>query len=154
MQRDVLLKALAFYEEFAEEKSSDPEVRLETARAARRVGDIQHRLGDVARAATAYEQALTRLEQLRQDSPNLPGCRDELAQVHNNRGNLFRDTGQLADAAREYRDAQALFADLKSSTELIHELDPEGARRIIDPALRTMVDAVRQYDGYVVHAAA
>jgi class 3 adenylate cyclase len=31
-------------------------------------------------------------------------------------------------------------------------LDPEGARRIIDPALKAMVEAVRQYDGYVVQS--
>jgi class 3 adenylate cyclase/predicted ATPase len=46
----------------------------------------------------------------------------------------------------------ALFADLKGSTELIHDLDPEGARSIIDPALKTMVDAVRGYDGYIVQS--
>jgi predicted ATPase/class 3 adenylate cyclase len=45
-----------------------------------------------------------------------------------------------------------LFADLKGSTELIHDLDPEAARAIIDPALKIMVDAVRQYDGYVVQS--
>ena len=55
-------------------------------------------------------------------------------------------------AEGERKTVTALFADLKGSTELIHELDPEGARRIIDPALRTMVDAVRQYDGYVVQS--
>jgi class 3 adenylate cyclase len=46
----------------------------------------------------------------------------------------------------------ALFADLKGSTELIHDLDPEGARAIIDPALKVMIYAVRQYDGYVVQS--
>ncbi|HJU09240.1 MAG TPA: AAA family ATPase, partial [Candidatus Binataceae bacterium] len=46
----------------------------------------------------------------------------------------------------------ALFADLKGSTELIYNLDPEGARSIIDPALKTMVDAVREYDGYIVQS--
>lgn len=56
----------------------------------------------------------------------------------------------LADGER--KTVTALFADLKGSTQLIHELDPEAARRIIDPALKTMVDAVRQYDGYVVQS--
>ena len=46
----------------------------------------------------------------------------------------------------------ALFADIKGSTELMEELDPEEARAIIDPALKLMIEAVRRYDGYVVQS--
>src|SRR5713226_4513006 len=45
----------------------------------------------------------------------------------------------------------ALFADIKDSTALIEDLDPEEARRIIDPALKLMMDAVHRYEGYVAH---
>ena len=43
----------------------------------------------------------------------------------------------------------ALFADLKGSTQLMEDLDPEEAHAIVDPALRIMVEAVRRYEGYV-----
>jgi class 3 adenylate cyclase len=46
----------------------------------------------------------------------------------------------------------ALFADIKGSTELMEDLDPEDARAIIDPALKLMMDAVHRYDGYVVQS--
>jgi class 3 adenylate cyclase/tetratricopeptide (TPR) repeat protein len=46
----------------------------------------------------------------------------------------------------------ALFADIKGSTELMEELDPEEAAAIIDPALKLMIDAVQRYDGYVVQS--
>jgi len=46
----------------------------------------------------------------------------------------------------------ALFADIKGSTELIRDLDPEEARAIIDPALKLIIDAVHRYDGYVVQS--
>src|SRR6516225_885705 len=46
----------------------------------------------------------------------------------------------------------ALFADIRGSTELMEDLDPEEARAIIDPALNIMVEAVRRYDGYVVQS--
>ena len=46
----------------------------------------------------------------------------------------------------------ALFADIKGSTELMEDLDPEDARTIIDPALRLMIEAVHRYDGYVVQS--
>jgi class 3 adenylate cyclase/predicted ATPase len=46
----------------------------------------------------------------------------------------------------------ALFADIKGSTELEQDLDPEEARAIVDPALKLMIDAVRRYDGYIVQS--
>jgi class 3 adenylate cyclase/tetratricopeptide (TPR) repeat protein len=52
----------------------------------------------------------------------------------------------------ERKTVTALFADIKGSTELMEDLDPEAARGIIDPALKLMIDAVRRYDGYVVHS--
>jgi len=41
----------------------------------------------------------------------------------------------------ERKTVTALFADIKGSTELMENLDPEEARAIIDPALRIMVEA-------------
>jgi double zinc ribbon protein/adenylate/guanylate cyclase family protein len=52
----------------------------------------------------------------------------------------------------ERKTVTALFADIKGSTELMEDLDPEEARAIIDPALRLMIEAVRRYDGYVVQS--
>ena len=52
----------------------------------------------------------------------------------------------------ERKTVTALFADIKGSTELEQDLDPEEARAIIDPALKLMIDAVRRYDGYVVQS--
>ena len=46
----------------------------------------------------------------------------------------------------------ALFADIRGSTELMADLDPEEARAIIDPALKLMIEAVRHYDGYIVQS--
>jgi class 3 adenylate cyclase len=52
----------------------------------------------------------------------------------------------------ERKTVTALFADIKGSTELMADLDPEEARAIIDPALKLMIEAVRRYDGYVVQS--
>jgi class 3 adenylate cyclase/tetratricopeptide (TPR) repeat protein/ribosomal protein L40E len=52
----------------------------------------------------------------------------------------------------ERKTVTALFADIKGSTELMRDLDPEEARAIIDPALKIMVEAVQRYDGYVVQS--
>ena len=52
----------------------------------------------------------------------------------------------------ERKTVTALFADIKGSTELMEDLDPEEARAIIDPALKLMIEAVHRYDGYVVQS--
>jgi class 3 adenylate cyclase len=52
----------------------------------------------------------------------------------------------------ERKTITALFADIKGSTELMEDLDPEKARAIIDPALKLMIDATHRYDGYVVQS--
>ena len=59
-------------------------------------------------------------------------------------------SGELSDGER--KTVTALFADIKGSTELMEDLDPEEARAIIDPALKLMIDAVRRYEGYVVQS--
>ena len=49
----------------------------------------------------------------------------------------------------ERKQVTVLFADIKGSTELIADLDPEAARQLLDPALHLMMDAVHRYEGTV-----
>src|ERR1700688_1881476 len=68
----------------------------------------------------------------------------------------IRVTSEKPDASTtlegERKTVAALFADIKGSTELEQDLDPEAARAIIDPALKLMIEAVRRYDGYIVQS--
>jgi Adenylate and Guanylate cyclase catalytic domain len=49
----------------------------------------------------------------------------------------------------ERKQVTVLFADLKGSTELIRDFDPEQARAILDPALHAMMEAVHRFEGTV-----
>ena len=49
----------------------------------------------------------------------------------------------------ERKQVTVLFADLKGSTELIRDLDPEQAQALLDPALRHMMEAVHRFEGTV-----
>ena len=51
--------------------------------------------------------------------------------------------------AGERKQITVLFADLKDSMALIHDLDPEAAQQLLDPALHAMMDAVHRYEGTV-----
>jgi class 3 adenylate cyclase len=52
----------------------------------------------------------------------------------------------------ERKTVAALFADIKGSTELMRDLDPEEARGIVDPVLHLMMAAVLRYGGYVAQS--
>jgi Double zinc ribbon len=49
----------------------------------------------------------------------------------------------------ERKQVTVLFADLKGSMELLADRDPEEARKILDPVLELMMDAVHRYEGTV-----
>src|SRR5271169_6543840 len=62
------------------------------------------------------------------------------------------DTPAAENLEGERKTVTALFADIKGSTELEQDLDPEEARAIVDPALKLMIEAVHRYDGYVARS--
>jgi len=49
----------------------------------------------------------------------------------------------------ERKQVTVLFADLKGSMELLADRDPEEARKLLDPVLECMMDAVHRYEGTV-----
>src|SRR5712691_990761 len=49
----------------------------------------------------------------------------------------------------ERKQVTVLFADLKGSMELLADRDPEETRKILDPVLAHMMDAVHRYEGTV-----
>ena len=49
----------------------------------------------------------------------------------------------------ERKQVTVLFADLKGSMELLADRDPEDARKILDPVLQLMMEAVHRYEGTV-----
>ena len=49
----------------------------------------------------------------------------------------------------ERKQVTVLFADLKGSMELLADRDPEEARRLLDPVLELMMEAVHRYEGTV-----
>jgi len=59
--------------------------------------------------------------------------------IHASRGRLEGERKQVT----------VLFADLKDSTELIKDLDPEAAQQLLDPAIHGMMDAVHRFEGTV-----
>jgi class 3 adenylate cyclase len=49
----------------------------------------------------------------------------------------------------ERKQVTVLFADVKGSMELLADRDPEEARKLLDPVLERMMEAVHRYEGTV-----
>jgi predicted ribosomally synthesized peptide with nif11-like leader len=49
----------------------------------------------------------------------------------------------------ERKQVTVMFADIKDSTELIRDLDPEAAQQLLDPAIHIMMNAVHRVEGTV-----
>ncbi len=49
----------------------------------------------------------------------------------------------------ERKQVTVLFADMKGSMELLADRDPEEARKVLDPVLERMMEAVHRYEGTV-----
>ncbi|HVD77104.1 MAG TPA: zinc-ribbon domain-containing protein, partial [Vicinamibacteria bacterium] len=49
----------------------------------------------------------------------------------------------------ERKQVTVLYADMKGSLELLADRDPEDARRMLDPVLAVMMEAVHRYEGTV-----
>ena len=86
--------------------------------------------------------------QLLRTSPALP----RLSQIRRGFESPLNKSTLRRPLDGERKTVTALFADIKGSTELMEDLDPEEARAIVDPALKLMIDAVHRYDGYVVQS--
>jgi len=95
VQRTFLLKALRFYEELANEKSADPTIRWETARANRRAAEIHSNLGENARAEEHYGRAIRLLDELKAEFPSEPRYRLSLAETCRKFGLFLKDPNQL-----------------------------------------------------------
>src|SRR5262249_34469813 len=109
VQRELLLQALAYYQELTRELDSDAEARLEKAMAHRRVGEVQQQLGRPREAEEAYRRALTLFENLAANSPEVPdhgwilaACLDKLGRL------LAADPHRLPEAEQVFRRALTL----------------------------------------------
>jgi eukaryotic-like serine/threonine-protein kinase len=120
-QREILEKALAFYDRFALPQSRDPQVRLEAARAGLRAGAIRSRLGNIAAAEQAYQQALGILSRLAVDHPADPVYRDALAQAHRELGDVFEREERWRDAEGEIQESLTLWDALARKAPEIAE---------------------------------
>lgn len=124
-RRTLLEQAAADYERFAEEKSRDPELRLEAGRAQLRLGDVRRLLTQHAAAEVSYRSAQTKFRELAESATANVEYQLELANSHVRLGILLTTTGPHDKADEHFEAAikgfDALIANGVDSTRFRFE---------------------------------
>jgi eukaryotic-like serine/threonine-protein kinase len=104
----VLQDALRFYDRFAAQNSTNPQLQRDTAKVHRRVADIYERLGQYGKAEQAYTRSLEILdsEELNDDLT----LAVEMAGTLNQLGLTKYATSRFSEAEAEFRRAKTLLA--------------------------------------------
>jgi tetratricopeptide (TPR) repeat protein len=87
-QRQLILRALAYYDEFQRSEDADPAGIRAAALAACRVGDIQRRMGPAEEAEAAYLRAIQLFYKLARSDPGRPETLTGLAVCYEGLGGL------------------------------------------------------------------
>jgi tetratricopeptide (TPR) repeat protein len=126
----LLESLLKFWDQFAEQNQADVKLQKETARAYRRVGDIQRHLGQYDKAETAYRHALATYAGLAATPPPSAECLTSTAAIHNELGVLFHDMGRLPEARDFHRQALEILQKEPADAAALPESRFELARTL------------------------
>jgi serine/threonine protein kinase/Flp pilus assembly protein TadD len=113
-RRDVLQKALGFYQRFAQRKGGAPALRLDTALAALRVAQIQHDLGQRRQAKQVCEEVVATLEALVAELPREPRRRALLGHAYRLSADILSEASRRQQAEQRCRQALAIYRDLSA----------------------------------------
>jgi serine/threonine protein kinase len=105
LQLEFLEKALRFYGQLSQKRSTGLKARRERGRAYHRIGNIQWKLGEFDRAKDAYNQAIDTLTQLQREFPTDLDCQDGLARTHNSMGRFQFELEDFPNAVQAHREA-------------------------------------------------
>ena len=90
IRQKLLAKARDFYGKFRDQTPDDPALRLETALANKRLGDIFRLMGEVEDSEAAYRAGIRLLEELHGEFPAQPDYQRQLANTMNYLGVLYK----------------------------------------------------------------
>jgi eukaryotic-like serine/threonine-protein kinase len=125
-RRTLLRKALSRYQEFLSHKADDARLRLETAHAHRRIGDIERWLGNFAIAPASYRKSIQLLKKLQTEQPNNPEYRRWLMYCYNFLGEAWRQSSRPGVAEQSYKAAlqaaRQLHKEFPDATQYQQEL--------------------------------
>ena len=114
---ELLKQSASDYESFAREKGTLPELRLETARAYTRLGDVQNLMGDAQAAESAYRTAERNYRELAPLLPDVVDVRLELAATLSTLGSIYTTRNEFPGAKDKFEAAIAVMSEITDANE-------------------------------------
>ncbi|MDA1018113.1 MAG: protein kinase, partial [Planctomycetota bacterium] len=139
---ELLKQAAGDYEGFAREKGTLPELRLETARAFSRLGEVQNLIGDTKSSEAAYRSAETNYRELLPlltDDESVPV---ELAGTLSMLGSLYTNRNEFPTAGNEFDAALTVIADVETTSDATRVKSAKAAV-LLNSA--TLLAKIKQY---------
>jgi serine/threonine protein kinase len=128
LQRQFLEKAAQYYQEFAREQGTDPQVRHEAAQASYRLGQVQQTLGQSADAGKSYRRALEIVEALAHEFPEHSEFQSDQLEYLRYLSALSARNGEIPEAEIGFLHAVALADRLLASSPGSREFRVASAR--------------------------
>lgn len=129
-RREILEEVLAFYDDFLGSEYSDQDMQREGTKACLEAGQIQHNLGQFAKAEATYRQGIERFQRLARTAPESVEFALGLAQCRFRLGVVLRDLRRNPEASEQFALASGQFENLLSTDDVDHE-----ARRLLAETL-------------------
>jgi serine/threonine-protein kinase len=108
LRQELLEAALGYYRNFLAQRGDDPSLRVETAAAHERVGDILLELGRFGDALSGYDQALALVEPLVRDRPGDPQLATAQVRLQAGRLQALGGGGWLPEAIATFERVKSL----------------------------------------------
>ena len=124
LREQLLTHAVERYEQFAADKSDDPELQAGAARAMIRLGDVFRGLSKYDLAESTYEEAAKRMQSLLDSDPDSKDARLQLASAKSKLGVLHSDLGEYEESKQFYEASLSLYDEqmqTRSDPLLEHE---------------------------------
>ena len=119
-RRHMLERAVKDYERFAQEIGTDDEVQIERGRTLIRLGDLQRRLSQPAKAAASYQLAIEGLSAFSKQSINPNEQREAMLSI-------AKSHGRLALAANDRVDSSLAKSSFETALDVLHPLVAESS---------------------------
>jgi eukaryotic-like serine/threonine-protein kinase len=131
VRKALLEKALAFYQRLAAEEGN-PSLRFETARAYRRVAQINQWLGRPGEAIKAIDRSIEIFEALASERPPGQAAQHEMANAYFVRGTARKGLGDLPGAEASFARSGACYEALIAEAKEVRRYREEYASHMMD----------------------
>jgi len=131
----LLQSVLTFYDRFAEKNATNSSLQFEVAKAYRRVGEIQQRLGDIENAEAANRRAMAIVRNLQSAYSKSREHQELTARLHSQLGSVLLRRSDFAEGDENHRKAVVMLSGLA-------EQNPGDERFRVDLAHARLARAV------------